>query len=270
MNLKLKIRQKERELSALKFKSDRTLKIFALLLFLWTMRVSAQPHKAQYPSGDSHGTGTVNAGSRAHPKHKIVETELEIYPFNMVVPNDPVIKNEAMFDFHAYSDDEKFLGGVRFFTEANTHYRKERDMKDLLMYTEGYYGLENFQLGVELGSVTGEEYLSVGPQFTIYDNVVFKRVSISSRIFPDLVLGYEFTTQELVIFEGINLSATGMCRLVIPCDERIVQVSSWISFEHFKGFFIGLEYEYNNADFFNAHTYERNHEVFLGAKFELH
>ena len=247
------------------------LKFFTAIFFtLGAFTSFGQPGAEDYYTGQAESTVTVTPIKRHHPKHKIVETELEMYPFNIVVPNDPVIKNEAMFDYHSYSNNEKFLGGVRFFTEANTHYMHERDMKDLLMYTEAYYGLGNFQLGVELGSVTGEEYISVGPQFTVYDNVIFKRLSVISRVYPDLVAGYEFTTQELGLVDGLNLSATGMCRIVVPCDERIIQVSSWLSFERFKGFFVGVEYEYNNAAYYNSHTFERNHEFFLGVKFELH
>lgn len=99
-----------------------------------------------------------------------LETELEIYPFNIVVPTDPVVKNEAMFDYHRYLKKDRLLN-ARFFADANTHWGSgSRNMKDLIMYMEVIYGLKNFQLGAEVGSVTGEEYISIGPQYTAYDN----------------------------------------------------------------------------------------------------
>jgi hypothetical protein len=253
------------------FIKGRSYVIFTIFLFYLSSLNNAisQPQEEQAPKPDPADTSMSETKIRKHPRHKNLETELEFYPFNLVVPNDPVIKNEAMIDYHAYSPNERFLGGVRFFTEANTHYKFDRDMKDLLMYTEAYYGFGCFQLGAELGSITGEEYFSVGPQFTVYDNVIFKRVSVISRVFPDLVLGYEFTSQELKLFDGVNLSATGMCRILVPSDEQIIQVSTWVSFEKLHGVFFGVEYEYNNASYFNSHTYERNHEFFLGVKFEL-
>lgn len=60
-----------------------------------------------------------------------------------------------------------------------------------------------------------------------------------------------------------------MCRILVPSDEQIIQVSTWVSFEKLHGVFLGIEYEYNNAAYFNSHAYERNHEFFLGVKFEL-
>ena len=207
---------------------------------------------------------------RKHPKHEDLETELEIYPLNLVVPSDPVIKNEAMFDYHRYNNTEKLVYGVRFFGDANTHWAGKRDMKDLLMYTEAYYGYKSFQLGVESGTVTGEEYLSIGPQYANYDSKLFKRVSVISRVFPDYVLGYEFTTQEADLFHVVKLSSTGMGRLVLPTNQTVIQASLWASFEQLKGVFWGVEYEYNNASQYNNFKFETNHELFFGVKVELH
>ena len=202
-------------------------------------------------------------------KHENLETELELYPFNIVVPDDPVIKNEAMFDYHVETNDEKMLLGARFFSDANTHYEDTRDMKDLIMYTEAYYGWKMLQLGLEVGSVTGEEYISVGPQFTTYDHLIFKRMSVVTRLYPDVVVGYEYTTQEGHISKNIMISSTGMGRLVFPSKQTVTQVSLWISFEKPSGVFIGVEYEYNNALGFNNYKYERPNELFFGVKFEL-
>jgi hypothetical protein len=203
-------------------------------------------------------------------KHDALETELEFYPFNMIVPNDPVIKNEVMFDYHVFHKNDKFLSGVRFFADANTHWANIRDMKDLLMYTEVYYGLKNFQIGAETGSVTGQEYLSIGPQFVNYDTKLFRRVALVSRVVPDFVLGYEFTSQEFEVSENMKISSTGMGRMVFPSYQTVIQASIWTSFKNIKGIYFGVEYEYNSATFYNNWKYETNHELFFGIKAELH
>ena len=48
-------------------------------------------------------------------KHDNLETEIEFYPFNLIVPSDPVVKNEVMFDYHRFHKQDKLLGGIRFF-----------------------------------------------------------------------------------------------------------------------------------------------------------
>lgn len=224
--------------------------------------------KADETGIDSHSFSTGN--EKKIVKHDALETELEFYPFNMIVPSDPVIKNEAMFDYHVYHKDDKLLSGVRFFADVNTHWAKTRDLKDLIMYTEFYYGLRNFQVGVEIGSVTGQEYLSIGPQFVIYDSRVFRRISLVSRIFPDYALGYEYTTQEGVLFSNVKISSTGIGRMVFPSYQAVLQASLWLSFEKIKGMYFGVEYEYNNAKSYNNFLFERNGELFLGLKAELH
>lgn len=215
-----------------------------------------------------------NSISRDAPKdivkHDDLETELEFYPFNMIVPSDPVIKNEVMFDYHKSYKQEKLLAGVRFFADANTHWAKTRDMKDLIMYTEVYYGFKNFQLGAETGSVTAQEYLSIGPQYVGYDTRLFRRVALVSRVLPDFVLGYEFTSQEFNIHNKVKISSTGMGRMVFPSYQTVAQVSLWTSFEKIKGIYFGVEYEYNSATFYNNWKYETNHELFFGIKAELH
>jgi len=208
--------------------------------------------------------------AEATVKHGNLETELEFYPFNMIIPNDPVIKNEAMFDYHKFSPTEKYLYGVRFFADANTHWAKTRDMKDLIMYTEIYYGLKNFQIGAESGTVTGEEYLSVGPQLVHYDSKLFRRASLVSRVLPDFVLGYEFTTQEFNFYDHVKISSTGMGRMVLPSYQTVIQASVWISFEKLKGLYFGIEYEYNSASSYNNFRFETNNELFFGIKAELH
>lgn len=246
--------------------------LFILLLVLFPFVNRAQGFKPKPRSGMRCRSSAFNAedDAIARKKHEDLETELEIYPFNIIKPGDPVIKNEAMFDYHLYSENEKLLGGVRFFADANTHYESVRDMKDLIMYTEGYFGYKILQMGVEVGSITGEEYISAGPQITSYDNAVFKRVSFISRLLPDIVLGYEFTTQEARLFDKLKLSGTGMGRVAMHNDERVIQASLWLSHEKLKGFFFGVEYEYNNARFYNNNPFETNHELFLGLKFELY
>ncbi len=203
-------------------------------------------------------------------KHDNLETELEFYPFNLIVPSDPVIKNEAMFDYHKFTANEKSLYGVRFFADANTHWVKTRDMRDLIMYTELYYGFRHFQIGAESGTVTAQEYLSIGPQFVTYDSKIFRRAAIVSRVVPDLVLGYEFTTQEFNLFDHVKISSTGMGRMVFPTYQTVIQASVWASFEKLKGLYFGFEYEYNNATFYNNFRFETNSEVFFGIKAELH
>lgn len=243
--------------------------VFAISVFFGTSTLNAQTNANGPEMADLHLT-TAKVDGKEPVKHEDLETELEMYPFNITVPNDPVIKNEAMFDYHNHSSSEKFIVGARFFADANTHYEGGRDMKDLLMYTELYYGFRMFQIGGEAGSVTGHEYLSIGPQFTTYDNQVFKRVSVIARVYPDYVLGYEFTTQEWNVTKKVKLSATGMGRLVLPSNQTVIQASAWVSIERFKGVFIGVEYEYNSAKSYNTFVYELNNELFLGLKFELH
>lgn len=203
-------------------------------------------------------------------KHEDLETELEFYPLNIVVPNDPVIKTEAMIDYHRHSSSGRFLRGTRFFLDENTHWKNKRDMKDLIMYTELYWGFRNFQLGCEIGSVTAEEFFTLGPQYTTYDGRIFKRLSIISRLWPDYVFGYEFTTQELKILPNWNLSSTGMGRMVLPSKQAVIQASLWVSHDRLKGIFFGLEYEFNNAENFHEATFERKNEIFFGIKAELH
>ena len=203
-------------------------------------------------------------------KHDALETELEFYPFNIVVPSDPVIKNEAMFDYHVFHRQDKLLSGIRFFADVNTHWAKTRDMKDLIIYTEFYYGFKHFQLGAETGSVTGQEYLSIGPQFVTYDSKAFRRLALVSRLIPDFVMGYEFTTQEFDVSKGMKISSTGMGRMVFPSYQTVIQASIWTSFESVKGIYFGIEYEYNSASSYNNWKYETNHELFFGIKAELH
>lgn len=252
------------------FKQCRVLTLSLVLFFAFSnsfAQTSEEKSEATEVSPINDMSGLVK---RKHPKHEDLETELEIYPLNIVVPDDPVIKNEAMFDYHRYNNSEKLIYGVRFFADANTHWSKERDMKDLLMYTEVYYGYKSFQIGAETGTVTGEEYLSVGPQYAYYDSKIFKRVSVISRVIPDYVLGYEFTTQEAGLFHKFKLSSTGMGRVVLPTNQTVIQASIWASYEGLKGVFFGFEYEYNNAKYFNNFKFETNNELFFGVKVELH
>jgi hypothetical protein len=202
-------------------------------------------------------------------RHDNLETEIEFYPLNLIVPNDPVVKNEVMFDYHRFNTSGKLLGGIRFFADANTYWASERDMKDLIMYTEAYYGFKNFQLGLESGSVTGQEYLSIGPQYVGYDTKWFRRVALVTRVMPDFTLGYEFTTQEFDVTENFRLSSTGMGRIVFPSYQTVSQVSLWASFKNIKGIYFGVEYEYNSAASYNNWKVT-NHELFLGIKAELH
>lgn len=212
----------------------------------------------------------VKESTEAIVKHDNLETELEFYPFNMIVPSDPVIKNEAMFDYHRFFNSDNLLYGLRFFADANTHWMKTRDMKDLIMYTEFYCGFKHFQLGGETGSVTGEEYVSIGPQFVTYDSKAFRRAAIVSRVVPDLVLGYEYTTQEFDFFDNVKISSTGMGRMVLPSYQTVVQASIWASFTKLKGVYFGIEYEYNSATSYNNFRFETNNELFFGIKAELH
>jgi len=240
---------------------------FLLCQFVFSINLIGQSH-----SEDSTARQLQLSLSKSKEivKHDNLETEIEFYPFNMIVPSDPVIKNEVMFDYHRFHRQDKLLGGIRFFADANTHWANTRDMKDLIMYTEVYYGFKNFQLGMESGSVTGQEYISIGPQYVAYDTKLFRRAALISRVIPDFVLGYEFTSQEFDASRSMKLSSTGMGRMVFPSYQTVVQVSLWTSFEKLKGIYFGLEYEYNSATFYNDWKYETNHELFLGIKAELH
>ena len=239
-----------------------------LCFFLISTRVLGQSKSENNPAVDP--PLSTPTAVKEIVKHDALETELEFYPFNMVVPNDPVIKNEAMFDYHMFHNEGKLLSGIRFFADVNTHWAKTRDMKDLILYTEFYYGFKHFQIGAETGSVTAQEYLSIGPQFVSYDSKIFRRVALISRILPDYVLGYEFTTQETDILPRVKISSTGMGRIVLPSNQTVIQASVWVSFENIKGIYFGMEYEYNNAQYFNNYRYETNHELFFGIKVELH
>ena len=253
------------------FKTEIKL-LFVFIALFFNMTLFSQLNFGEVPK-DKNGkihTKEEEDAIRKQKKHKDLETELELYPVNLLNFRDPVIKNEAMFDYHLYSKNEKLLGGVRFFGDANTHYEGTREMKDLIMYTSGYFGFKNFQMGAEIGSISSEEYISVGPQFTSYDNLIFKRVSIISRVVPDFILGYEFTTQEAKLFKQVKISGTGMGRMVLPSNETVIQASLWLSFEKLKGAFFGVEYEYNNAKYFNNNKFETNNELFFGVKFELY
>jgi hypothetical protein len=223
---------------------------------------------AQTPSSTDDKNSEKNSAVIA--RHDNLETELEFYPFNIIIPSDPVIKNEAMFDYHKFSRTEKSLSGLRFFGDANTRWMNTRDMKDLIMYTEFYYGLKHFQIGAETGSVTAQEYLSIGPQYVAYDSRLFRRVALVSRVAPDFVLGYEFTTQEFKLFDGVKISSTGMGRMVFPSYQTVIQASLWTSFEKMNGIYFGVEYEYNSARFYNDFKFAHNSELFLGIKAELH
>lgn len=199
-----------------------------------------------------------------------LETEIEAYPFNVVVPNDPVVKNEVMINFHRFIKDHKYLINSRFFLDANMHWKGHRDLKDLIMYTEFVFGYELIQLGAEIGTVTGSEYISVGPQLTAVNNKIFKRVALVTRIFPDRVLGYEYTTKEMKFIKGSLLSSSGTSRFVLHSKQKVYQASLWLSFEKWKGVYMGFEYEHNNANIFNNIVFERPNELFFGVKFELH
>ncbi len=250
--------------------SNRKLPTILLCLLVITVKTIGQTKTDNKNESEDSSISANSIPANERLKHQTLETELEIYPFNIVVPDDPVIKNEAMFDYHNLFKQEKFLGGIRFFADANTHWAKARDMKDLILYTELYYGFKNFQIGIETGSVTGQEYLSLGPQYTHYDSKSFKRVSLISRVLPDYVLGYEFTSQEINIFQKMTVSSTGMGRIVLPSNQMVIQASIWFSLHSISGIYVGLEYEYNNAKYFNNYRYETKNELFLGVKFELH
>src|SRR6185369_12695167 len=103
-----------------------------------------------------------------------------------------------------------------------------------------------------------------------YDSKFFRRAAVVSRVIPDLVLGYEFTTQEFNLFDHVKISSTGMGRMVFPTYQTVIQASAWASFEKLKGLYFGFEYEYNNAQFYNNFKFETNSEVFFGIKAELH
>lgn len=209
----------------------------------------------------------------AKEEHKhirgILEAELEIYPVNILHVTDRLVKNEAMIDYHLFSKNERQIFGMRFFVDEITHLGEKRHMKDLFIYTQIYYGFKIFQLGAEIGSVTGQHYISFGPQYTHYDASLFKRISLITRVFPDYLIGYEYTTKELEVFHGTYLSSTGTGRMVLPCNQQVIQASIWVSFDKLEGLYFGAEYEYNNASEFNHFKFETPSEFFVGVKAEL-
>src|SRR5687767_6497722 len=85
--------------------------ILSLFFFFTAGNFSAQTHREKFVIADALSLSSHDPKVNRHPEHKDLETELEIYPFNIGVPSDPSVKNEAMFDYHLYSDDERFLGG---------------------------------------------------------------------------------------------------------------------------------------------------------------
>ena len=197
-------------------------------------------------------------------EEKKLELEGELYFRNLIHFPENVIKNEVMIDYHENDTSRsgrKTLLGLRFFNDANLHW-EHRQMTDLIWYTEAYWGLRNFQIGAELGSVSGLEYISAGPQLTSYNNPLFKRCALNTRVIPDLIFGYEFTTQELKI-GPIHLSSTGTGRFIVPTKQFVVQASLWISSKNLKSLYWGFEYEYNSSKI------ENPQELFFGMKLEL-
>ena len=202
--------------------------------------------------------------ANAHQRiDKKLEVELELYPFNVLDFSEEVVKVEVMFDYHDYIGKNKNqMIGVRYFNDVNVH-TGHRDMTDLIWYTEMYTGFKHWlQFGGEIGSVSGQEYLSLGPEYVDYNNVLFKRIAINTRIFPDRVLGYEYTSQEFDIGK-LTLSSTGTGRIIFPSNKQVVQFAFWMSHHRFDHIFFGGEYEYNNS------RVEKPNELFFGLKFEL-
>lgn len=189
-------------------------------------------------------------------------TELEIYPLNISELKNEIVKVEAMFDYHdLVGKKQQILRGVRFFGDANFHW-KEQHMHDLIWYTEGYIGYNKYlQLGGELGSISDNGYIGLGPQFTYYCDKFFKRFSINTRIWPSLVLGYEYTTEENI--GRATISSTGMGRFDVKSNQLLLQASLWLSFKKMHRVYYGVEYEYNNT-----HS-ELPHDVFGGIKLEF-
>lgn len=228
--------------------------IFLSFIVLWPISLLAQ-----------HETNTheIKASNK-------LEVELEIYPVNLLHLMDEIIKNEVMFDYHNYiGKASNRLVGIRYFNDVNIH-PGQREMTDLIWYTEMYIGLKHWlQLGGEIGSVSGQEYLSFGPEYVDYDNRLFKRVAINTRVFPEFVWGYEYTTQDFEIGK-IAISSTGTGRLIlpsekheIPAEKHVIQSALWFSHTSHHKFFFGAEYEYNSS------RSELPHELFLGIKLEL-
>lgn len=196
-------------------------------------------------------------------KDKKLEVELELYPFNALNIKEEVVKVEVMFDYHDFiGKNQKQMVGVRYFSDVIVQ-TGHRDMTDLIWYTEMYTGFKHWlQFGGEIGSVSGQEYMSLGPEFVDYNSAIFKRVAINTRVFPDLVLGYEYTSQELEAGK-FSISSTGTGRMLFPSNKQVVQFAFWVSHHRFDHLFIGGEYEYNNS------RIEKPNELFFGVKFEL-
>jgi hypothetical protein len=205
-----------------------------------------------------------NPHQRKHHEEKRLELEGELYFRNLIYLPENVLKSEILIDYH--DNDSAFYGkktlfGLRFFDLINEQW-ENRQLIDLIWYTEGYWGFKHFQLGAEMGTLSGQEYISVGPQFTDYNTRIFKRFALNTRVFPDLIFGYEFTTQELE-FGHFRLSSAGTSRFIMSTEQFLIQSSIWVSSKMMKSLYWGFEYEYNSSKI------EKPQELFFGLKVEL-
>lgn len=228
-------------------------------------------------------------------EHFRLESEIEGYFRDVLEPEKNFGKVEAMIDWHDYylrkkekvnlskqehkksnplkpKKEKVNLLGIRYFNDANLHISK-KDMTDLIWYAEAYYGKRLFQVGVEVGSVSGKEYLGIGPQFTIYDHGCFKRLAVNMRAWPSVtdpepVFGAEYTSQELTN-DRVTFSSTGMVRWILNTGQTVVQSSIWLSFADYENFYLGAEYEFNNEQKYNQFVKDSKNTIFVGIKVEL-
>ncbi len=232
-------------------------------------------------------------------KERPLEVKFEFYPLPLFPSfNNKTVKIETIVNYHN-SFLHRGIYGVHFYYDGNTHW-KEHNMEDLLTYSEVFTGWKHFQFGLEIGSLSGQEYVAFGPQTTLYDfckikdKPVFERFSVISRGYNledhidtlgdsknhkgfqylnHYVVGYEYSTHGLPLWHSkkhhVELASTGMGRILLPSYQRVLQASAWFKFvpktikKGHPTVSVGLEWENNTA------LTKSPHEVYFGVEIDL-
>lgn len=185
-----------------------------------------------------------------------LEIEQELYPIDLKNLYSNLIKVETLVDLYKVNGGINY--GLRSFFNINYHTGSD-NFKDMVMYTQSYVGRKWYAIGAEIGSIGNKkDYFSLGPQLVIYDRWKFERLSVNSRVWPEYVLGAEYTTEEF--FHCV--SSTGMFRHLMETGEIVAQASIWVKPFRIDNLNLGVEYEFNNSK-----IQGEEHEFFLGIKF---
>lgn len=243
--------------------------ITAMMVLVCTLKINAQEHDTT--------------------KHqsKLLEFKTEFYPLPLIPEfNNNTIKIEIIGNYHN-TFLKKSIYGVHFYYDGNTHW-KEHQLEDLLTYTEVFAGWKYFQFGLEIGSLSGKEYHSFGPQATLYDFIevkdkhIFERISIIGRTFimqdsleghkMHYISGYEYSTNGFHIGSSkrtnFEISSTGMGRFFIPSYQRVLQASLWlrcvpkVNKKNQPIISFGFEWENNTA-------LTNQHELYFGTEIDF-